>query len=120
MRDPEFQDNLDLPTSTETRREIRHRGNVWKVLSRVMEVVLYILIVLAVAKLFWPEIDRQKALDSELNRLNAIKQDKETQVSRLRQEHRLLKDDQEYLESVSRDRLNLQKEDEVIIRLERD
>jgi len=41
-------------------------------------------------------------------------------VTRLRQEHRLLKTDREYLENVARDRLNMQREGEYIIRIERE
>jgi cell division protein FtsB len=39
---------------------------------------------------------------------------------RLRKEHRLLKTDKDYLETVARDRLNLQREGEHVVRIERE
>lgn len=85
-----------------------------------MEVVIYLLLLLAVLKIFGPEWDRQKELKAEANRLAQIQADKEEQVIRLRQEHRLLKTDKEYLESIARDRLNLQREGEYVVRLQRE
>jgi len=119
MRDPDFQDNLDLPLRIDggTRKP---RSNVWKRLSRVMEVVIYLLLALAVFKLFGPELERQEELEAEIDRLSRIRDDKHEKVVRLRQEHRLLKTDKEYLETVARDRLNLQREGEYVIRIERD
>jgi cell division protein FtsB len=84
-----------------------------------MEVVIYLLLLLAVYKLFGPEIDRRSELRAEVNRLSAIESAKGEQAARLRQEHRLLKTDKEYLETVARDRLNLQREGEYIIRIDR-
>lgn len=82
--------------------------------------VIYLLLLLAVLKIFGPEWDRQKELKAEANRLAQIQADKEEQVIRLRQEHRLLKTDKEYLESIARDRLNLQREGEYVVRLQRE
>ena len=85
-----------------------------------MEVVLYVLVILAVARLFWPEIERQESLQTELESKTSVLRVNEAKVDRLRLEHKLLKTDKEYLEIISRDRLNMQKEGEYIIRIERD
>ena len=85
-----------------------------------MEVVIYLLLLLSVYKLFGPELDRQQEMQSEINRLTQIEAGKKEQVVRLRQEHRLLKTDKEYLESVARDRLELQRPGEYIFRIERE
>ena len=117
MRDPEFQDHPDLPLPSENGENVP-TANIWQRLSRVMEVVIFVLLGLAVYKLFGPEIDRRAELQSEVNRLTAIVEEKEEIAGRLSTEHRLLKTDKEYLETVARDRLNLQREGEYIIRIE--
>ena len=119
MRDPEFQDHPDLPLRIQAEGEGKPRSNMWQKMSRVMEVILYCLLLLAVYKLFGPELDRQAELKAEVNRLTQIETDKTERAVHLRQEHRLLKTDKEYLETVARDRLNLQKEGEYIIRIDR-
>ncbi|HQZ29622.1 MAG: septum formation initiator family protein [Verrucomicrobiales bacterium] len=118
MRDPEFQDNLELSLRIDEGGAKPH-SNIWKRLSRVMEVVIYALLVLAVIKLFGPEMDRQEELKVEKQRIVHIRDEREQKVVRLRQEHRLLKTDKAYLETVARDRLNLQREGEFIIRIGR-
>jgi len=121
MRDPEFNDNFASVTNGDALiSEPANRRNLWQVLSRVMEVILYLLIVVAVIKLFWPEVERQRDLQRGLEAKKLVLQKKEDQVAKLRQEHALLKNDREYLEAISRDRLNLQKEGEYIIRIHRD
>lgn len=84
-----------------------------------MEVVIFVLLVLAVYKLFGPEIDRRAEMQSEVNRLSVIVEEKEGIAGRLSTEHRLLKTDKEYLETIARDRLDLQREGEYIIRINR-
>lgn len=119
MRDPEFQDRLDLPLHIDGESGKRSRPNIWRRLSRVMEVVIYVLLILVVYKLFGPELDRQDELKAEHRRLEQIRNEREEQVIRLRQEHRLMKTDREYLEAVARDRLNMQREGEFVIRIDR-
>ncbi len=119
MRDPDFRDqpesSLHFPGG-----EAKPRTSLWKRLSRVMEAVIYVLLVLAALKLFGPELLRREELVSEKRRLDQIRDEREATVVRLRQEHRLLKTDKSYLETVARDRLNLQREGEHIVRIERD
>ena len=118
MRDPEFKDNLELSLRLGG-GGAKPRTNVWKRLSRVMEVVIYVLLILTVVKLFGPEMQPQDDLKEERERISHIRDEKEARVLRLRQEHRLLKTDRGYLETVARDRLNLQREGEHIVRIER-
>jgi len=118
MRDPEFTDQPELSLHF-MGGGAKPRSILWKRLSRFMEVVIYALLVLAVLKLFGPELQRRDELKAEKQRLDHVRDGKDAQVVRLRQEHRLLKTDKEYLETVARDRLNLQREGEHIIRIDR-
>ncbi len=119
MRDPEFHDRADLPLRIREGEE-KPRSNVWVRLSRVMEGVIYLLLVLVVFRLFGPEWQRQTELQAEVERLGGLEVVTHERVLRLRQEHRLLKTDKDFLETVARDRLGLQREGEYVIRIERD
>jgi cell division protein FtsB len=119
MRDPEYQDNTELIRYSRAGNSRKPDPNIWQRMSRVMEVIIYILIILVLAKIFTPELDRQKELEGELDRLKVIQSEKEEAVARLRREHSNLISDRKYMESIARDRLNLQREDEYIIRIER-
>lgn len=119
MRDPEFRDQPEFSLHF-AGAEGKPRASFWKRLSRVMEAVIYVLLVLAAAKLFGPELNRRDELEAERKRMEQIRDEREVQVVRLRQEHRLLKTDKDYLETVARDRLNLQRAGEHIVRIERD
>jgi cell division protein FtsB len=119
MRDPDFTDQPEFTLHAST-AAAPPRPSLWKRLSRLMEVVIYALLVLAVVKLFGPELERREELVAEKQRLEGIRDEKESQAVRLRQEHRLLKTDKDYLETVARDRLNLQREGEHVVRIERE
>ncbi len=119
MRDPDFTDQPEFTLHASTAAAVP-RPSLWKRLSRLMEVVIYALLVLAVVKLFGPELERREELVAEKQRLEGIRDEKESQAVRLRQEHRLLKTDKDYLETVARDRLNLQREGEHVVRIERE
>ena len=119
MRDPDFTDQPEFTLQASTAAAVP-RPSLWKRLSRLMEVVIYALLVLAVVKLFGPELERREELVAEKQRLEGIRSEKESQAVRLRQEHRLLKTDKDYLETVARDRLNLQREGEHVVRIERE
>lgn len=118
MRDPEFTDQPEFSLHFDAGRE-KPRTNFWKRLSRGMELLIYVLLVMGSLKLFGPEWRRRDDLEAERQRLVHIRDEKESRLVRLRQEHRLLKTDKEFLESVARDRLNLQREGEHIVRIER-
>ena len=119
MRDPDFTDQPEFTLHASTAAAVP-RPSLWKRLSRLMEVVIYALLVLAVVKLFGPELERREELVAEKQRLEGIRDEKESQAVRLRKEHRLLKTDKDYLETVARDRLNLQREGEHVVRIERE
>jgi cell division protein FtsB len=118
-RNTDFTDQPEFILHASTAAGMSH-SSLWKRLSRLMELVIYSLLVLAAWKLFGPELLRRDELAAERQRLEHIRSEKEARVVRLRQEHRLLKTDKEYLETVARDRLNLQREGEHIVRIDRE
>lgn len=117
MRDSEFHDRVNIPLRYVEEDTVSHH-NPWRVPSLIMEVVIFALILVAIARWFQPEMSRRDEMAFQEKRLEQIMQAKEATVIRLRQEHRLLKTDKEYLETVARDRLDLQHPDEYIVRLE--
>lgn len=118
MRDPEFHDHPDLPLRVQM-DEAKPQPKFWRRAARGMEVVIYLLLVVALTKLFGPELDRQDELRAEVDRLERIAGAKAEKAADLRQEHRLLKTDKDYLETIARDRLDLQRDGEFIIRIDR-
>jgi cell division protein FtsB len=119
MRDPEFHDRADLPPVSRE-EDSKPRANLWLRLSRGMEVVIYVLLILVVYRLFGPEWQRQEELGAELALLEKIEATTDERVGRLRQEFRLLKTDKDFLEVAARDRLGLQREGEYVVRIERE
>lgn len=120
MRDPEFHDiDRDYHGSGGGYAYASQKPDVWQRMSRVMEVFLYVLILAAILRLFWPEVEKQRALNSELAEIEQRKAERESRVADLRQEHDLLKNDRDYLETVARDRLDMARDGEHIIRIER-
>lgn len=124
MREPEFQDgaatrDLDVYRSNEVIKPRKRELNIWQRMSRIMEIVIYVLLILVFVRLFAPELEKQKDLQTELEKLQATKLEKETKVDRLRREHSNLINDRKYLDAVARDRLNLQREGEYVIQIER-
>ena len=84
-----------------------------------MEVIIYVLLILAFAKLISPELKKQEKLKVELEALQAVKDEKQDRVVKLRREHSNLINDRKYMEAVARDRLNLQRKGEYVIQIER-
>lgn len=119
MRDPEFQDNVDAYRYPGFRGIPKRPRTIWQRMSRIVEAIIYVLIVLVVIKLFSPELERHHELQSELKKLEAVQVENERNVARLRKEHSHLISDRAYMEAVARDRLNLQRKGEYIIQIER-
>ncbi|MGE0413360.1 MAG: septum formation initiator family protein [Verrucomicrobiales bacterium] len=97
----------------------RRPADVWRILNRIMVGLLFVLALAVIVRFFWPEVERQRGLNVELTRLELIKQQKATKVAGLRREQEWLKGDREYLESVARDRLDMGRKGETVIRIER-
>ena len=124
MRDPDFQDDprfVGRYRNEDWKRSRRRQpsGNIWRFLSRVTEGVIYVLVVLILFKLFAPELKKRHELSVRLEALQEDRARLESKVTEARRAHQRLVSDREYLESVARDRLNLQREGEYVIQIKR-
>ena len=119
-RDPDFQDPDNSPFGETGFEDEFGKPDFWQRMSRIMEVLIYILCLGGAIKLFWPEVERQDELNSQLDSIQSVEAAKQEQVAALRQKYELLKGDREYLETVARDRLNLAREGEYVVRIGRD
>lgn len=121
IRDPELRIDHDQQRDAVFvyDEERRRPGDLWRMLNRIMVGLLFVLALAAIVRFFWPEVERQRALNAEIARLEFIRQQKATKVTDLRREQEWLKGDREYLESVARDRLDMARKGETVIRIER-
>ena len=120
MRDPEFKE-LELEFFDDQPEPPGTKLDLWQRLSRVMEAVLYLLILAGVMRIFWPEVEHQKELNAQLAQIEQVRSEQEAHVNQLHSEYEWLKNDRGYLESVARDRLDLYRPgaDEYVVRIKR-
>jgi cell division protein FtsB len=119
-RDPDFLQDLDIRHFGASELVEEPGPDLWQRMSRVMEVCVYILGLGVALKLFWPEVERQRELNRHFDGIEATEASKQSQVAALRQKYELLKSDREYLETVARDRLDLARDGEYVVRIGRD
>ena len=87
-------------------------------MSRITATLIVVAALGIALTFFIPELDRQKALDRDILRLEEQRQVALEQRDRLRRELRWLNDDRDYLEIKARDRLDMYLEGETILRIE--
>lgn len=117
MRNTEFSDPDREPFQEEEPEVIG--PDIWQRLSRVVMALIFLCVVAAALRVFVPEIERRNQLERQAQRFEKIRAEKALRVAQLHKEYDLLKNDRDYLETVARDRLDLMKEGETIIRLDR-
>ena len=117
MRDTEFYDPDREPFQEEEPEVVG--PDIWQRLSKVMMALIFLCVVAASVRLFIPEMERRKQLEQQAEHFEQLKEQKTARVAQLQREYDLLRNDQEYLETVARDRLGLAREGETIIRLDR-
>jgi cell division protein FtsB len=91
---------------------------LWTGLSRVVKVLLAVAAIALVFALFIPELRRQREQNAFRDRLAAEKKRQEELLARQTREADLLKRDPAYVETIARDRLELMKPGETVIRFE--
>jgi len=96
----------------------RREASLWQRLNRVLRILLGIAIWLVIVSLFVPPYKKLTQSRAEIDALLAQVADQKTMLTRQTREVTLLKTDPTYLETITRDRLDMMKEGETIFRLE--
>ena len=96
----------------------RREASLWQRLNRVLRFLLGIAVWLVIISLFVPPYKKLTASRAEIDSLLAQVGDQKTLLARQTREITLLKTDPTYLETITRDRLDMMKEGETIFRLE--
>ena len=90
-------------------------------LARLVKLNRYLLLLLIIPTgviYFWPPFEDQKMAEQKLALLSRKRDTLKTEVQHLEQKQNHIKNDPDYLETMARDRLHLQKDGEVILRFE--
>ncbi len=95
------------------------RPDIWQRLSRVLVTVLFLLVMAVILSLFLPEVEKQREIDSELAELEGVRDAMRERRQKLAARLEWMKTEPEYLEAIARDRLDLFKPGELILRIER-
>ena len=93
--------------------------DVWQRLTRLLLFGVFVGLGVLVFSFFGPQIERQRAMEEENAVLATVRDDLQRQVDQRRNQQRLLQTDRNYFEQVARDKLDLQKDGELIIRIDR-
>jgi cell division protein FtsB len=96
----------------------RREASLWQRLNRVLRFLLGIAVWLVIISLFVPPYKKLTGSRAEIDNLLAQVSDQKTLLARQTREITLLKTDPTYLETITRDRLDMMKEGETIFRLE--
>lgn len=96
----------------------RREATVWQQLNRILRVLLAIACILVVVSLFLPPSKKLNQSRAEIDTLQAQVNEAKNLLARQNREINLLKTDPTYLETITRDRLDMMKDGEVVFRLE--
>jgi cell division protein FtsB len=96
----------------------RREATVWQRLNRVLALLLVVAGVLVLASLFLPRYKQLAQSRAEIENLQQQANEQKTLLAKNTREVNLLKTDPTYLETIARDRLDLMKLGETIVRFE--
>jgi cell division protein FtsB len=96
----------------------RREATVWQRWNRVLLFLLLLAVWLVIVSMFVPPYKKLKVAHTEIDKLQAQRDEQQVLLSRQTREVNLLKTDPAYLETIARDRLDLMKEGETIFRVE--
>lgn len=97
----------------------RREATIWQRLNRILFALLFLAVWLGIISLFVPPYQKMQAARSEIDALQAQRDEQKALLTRATREVNWLKTDPAYLETIARDRLDLMKEGETVFRLER-
>jgi cell division protein FtsB len=95
------------------------RLDIWQRLSRVLFAVFLLALMGGALSMFWPQLDRHRELDAQLTRLTVERDEAQARRDLLASRLEWLRTDANYLETIARDRLDLYRDGEFIIRIDR-
>ena len=105
-------------TTAEARRgdqpEVR---TVWHTLNSSLTFLIFAALLIIIVRLFVPKLEERKGLEAEQERLKAERAKEQEVHSRQAQEINLLLNDPNYQETIARDKLDLMKDGEIILRM---
>lgn len=93
--------------------------DVWQRLTRLLLIAVVVGVCVLVLSFFGPQIEKQRAMEAENAELASLRDDLQRQLDQRHNQQHLLRTDPQYLEQFARDRLDMQKEGETIIRIDR-
>ncbi len=96
----------------------RREASIWQQLNRVLRGLLAIACLLVIVSLFLPQHKKLRQSRAEIEALQGQVTEQKMSLARQLREVNQLKTDPGYLETIARDRLDLMKEGETIVRLE--
>ena len=92
--------------------------DVWQRLTRLLLAAVFVGIAILTMSFFAPQIEKQRAMEADNTDLACVRDDLRRQLDKRLNQQRLLRTDPKYMEQFARDRLDMQKEDELIIRMD--
>jgi cell division protein FtsB len=96
----------------------RREATVWQRLNRVLVLLLLVAGVLVLASLFLPRFKQLRQSRAEIDSLQQQVNEQKMLFAKSSREVNLLKTDPTYLETIARDRLDLMKPGETVVRFE--
>jgi cell division protein FtsB len=93
--------------------------DVWQRLTRLLLLLAFVGMAVLAMSFFAPQLEKQRAMEAENAELASLRDELRREFDLRKQQQRLLKTDPDYLEPFARDRLDLQREGETIIRIDR-
>lgn len=96
----------------------RREQTVWHSLNRVVATLIVFAVIILVLCAFLPLLKQQRDLSENARNLKADIEKKKAVVARSVREEDLLRNDPAYVETIARDRLDLMKEGETVLRLD--
>ena len=98
--------------------EQRPSPGIWHSLNRVLVAAIILAVLIAAGIVFIPVLKKRAEANAHIAQLQEKIATQRTILARRSREVELLKNDPEYIELIARDRLDVMKEGETIIRLE--
>jgi cell division protein FtsB len=93
--------------------------DVWQRLTQLLLLAVFVGIAILTMSFFAPQVEKQRSMEAENLELAAIRDDLQRQLDQRHNQQRLLRTDPEYFEQFARDKLDLQRDGETIIRIDR-